>query len=282
MRTRTAFALLVVCQFWLAGCTSLAADQLASDLAGAILNQDDPATVEAGAPAYLLLIDGMLADDPDNAALLHAGATLYGAYASVFVDEPQRAQRLSAKAHDFSRRALCQRYRDICALERSDMAAYQQALNKVDLDDVAMLYTYAITWAGRIQVRRADWEAIAELPRVELALERVIALREDHENGRAHIYLGVMRSQIPPSLGGKPEIGRAHFERAIRLSEGNDLIAKVEFARTYARLMFDQALHDRLLNEVLSASPYHHDLTLSNTLAQQQARELLASGADYF
>ncbi len=282
MRTKAAVILLVAGHFLTSGCASLATGPLADNLAGAILNQDDPGTVEAGAPAYLLLIDGMLADEPEDRDLLLAGAELYGAYASVFVDEPERAKRLSAKANDFARRALCQSYPDVCTLERGDMSAYKQALEKVERDDVRMLYTYATTWAGRIQARPGDWEAIAELPRLELALERVIALQEDYEFGRAHVYLGVIRSQIPPSLGGKPEVGRAHFERAIRLSEGNDLIAKVEFARTYARLVFDQPLHDRLLNEVINANPYHHDLTLSNTLAQQQARDLLASGADYF
>ena len=57
-------------------------------------------------------------------------------------------------------------------------------------------------------------------------------------------------------------------------------MAKVEFARRYSRLVFDQPLHDRLLNDVLSADPEEPGLTLSNTLAQQQAKELLAD--DYF
>jgi hypothetical protein len=41
-------------------------------------------------------------------------------------------------------------------------------------------------------------------------------------------------------------------------------------------------LHDRLLNEVLAADPVKPGLTMLNTLAQREARELLASGADYF
>ena len=45
-------------------------------------------------------------------------------------------------------------------------------------------------------------------------------------------------------------------------------------------LTFDQPLHDRLLNEVLAADPAVPGLTLSNTLAQQQAKLLLND--DYF
>ena len=127
-----------------------------------------------------------------------------------------------------------------------------------------------------------DWDAIADLPRVEAMLERVVALDEGYDRGQAHLYLGVMRTLLPPALGGRPREGRAHFERAIALSKGRNLMAKVEFARRYARLVFDQAMHDRLLREVLEADPREPGLTLSNTLARQQARQLLATSEDYF
>jgi hypothetical protein len=54
------------------------------------------------------------------------------------------------------------------------------------------------------------------------------------------------------------------------------------YAQYYARLIFDQRLHDRLLNEVLEAKTDVPGYTLSNTLAQQRARELLKGGKDYF
>jgi hypothetical protein len=47
-------------------------------------------------------------------------------------------------------------------------------------------------------------------------------------------------------------------------------------------LVFDQKLHDRLLNEVLEAKTDVPGYTLSNTLAKKRARELLKSGKDYF
>ena len=59
-------------------------------------------------------------------------------------------------------------------------------------------------------------------------------------------------------------------------------MAKVELARRYARLMFDQVLHDRLLREVLAADPYATDLTLSNVLAQREAQRLLSTSAAFF
>src|SRR5512139_3845299 len=98
---------LLVVGLLLNGCASMVGERLAGSLGQGILNQDDPKTVEAGAPAYLLLIDGMIQDDPENGALLRAGADLYGAYSSVFVEDAERARRMAAKARDYSRRAFC-------------------------------------------------------------------------------------------------------------------------------------------------------------------------------
>ena len=68
----------------------------------------------------------------------------------------------------------------------------------------------------------------------------------------------------------------------MELSGGRHLLAETQFARQYARLMFDQALHDQLLQQVIAADPREPGLTLSNTLAQQQARILLDNASDYF
>jgi hypothetical protein len=95
-------------------------------------------------------------------------------------------------------------------------------------------------------------------------------------------YLGVLNTLRPPALGGKPEVGRSYFEQAIALSGGKDLGIKVEFARQYARLVYDRELHDRLLNEVLSAEARVPGYTLFNTLAQKTARDLLATADEYF
>ena len=59
-------------------------------------------------------------------------------------------------------------------------------------------------------------------------------------------------------------------------------MAKVLYAKQYARLMFDQELHDRLLNEAIAADPEAEGLTMINYLAQRQAAELLAESADFF
>jgi hypothetical protein len=94
--------------------------------------------------------------------------------------------------------------------------------------------------------------------------------------------MGVLLTLRPPSLGGKPDEAREHFEKAIAMSEGKDLSAKVEYAKGYARLLYERELHDQLLGEVIEASPYADGLTLSNVMAKEEAERLMAEADDYF
>ncbi len=269
----------------LAGCAGMvmsAATGLADNLASAILNQDDPETVKEGAPAYLLLVDGLIQENPNDVKLLLVGAKLYSAYAGAFVEEKERAQRLAGRARDYGTRALCNQRKEVCKQLTGPYDAFVPVLASLTLDDVPALYTWGSSLAGWIQARSDDWNAIAELPRVEASMRRVVELDEGFDNGGAHLYLGVLSTLRPPALGGKPEEGRAHFERAIALSGGRDLMAKVQFAKHYARLVFDRKLHDRLLQEVLDADAVAPRRTLVNTLAKKQARQLLATADEYF
>jgi len=261
---------------------SSATGRLTANLSAAILDQNDPETVDAGSPAYLLLVDGFIRDNPDNEEMLLSGARLYGAYAGVFVKNADRAQRLTGKSRDYADRALCQHRTELCGLAERPYDNYRAALSTLNKDDVPVLYASAASWAGWIQVRSDDWNAVADLAKVRAAMERVVELDEPYDHGRAQLYLGILSTLLPPALGGKPEEGRRHFERAIALSRGRDLMDQVEYARRYARLVFDRPLHDRLLNEVLQAQTSEPGLTLSNTLAQRDARELLKSADNYF
>ncbi len=269
----------------LGGCASLASSatsRLANNLSTAILNQDDPETVEQGMPSYLLMIDGMIEGDPQNEDMLAAGSKLYGSYAGAFVKDAERARRLSGKAREYGERALCVHDKRLCKLWEKPYEEFARALGTLKAGDVPVLYASAAAWAAWIQANSSDWNAIASLPKVKAAMVRVVELDEGYEHGEAHVYLGVIATLLPPALGGKPEEGRVHFERAIALSGGRDLMAKVEYARRYARMVYDRPLHDRLLNEVLAADARVPGLTLANVLAKRQAKELLSTADSYF
>lgn len=262
-------------------CASLVGGAAADTLSAAILNEDDPALVESGVPAYLLLVDGLISQNPDNVALLSAGAQLFALYGSRFAP-PERAITLTAKARRYGERAICAAHTPACNWAGLDHTQFVAELEGVGRKELDALYSYAVSWLAHLDATSEDWTAVAELPWVEAAMMRALAIDETYEHGALHGYLGILNALRPPALGGKPDVAREHFERAIELSGGRDLSIKVEYARRYARLVFDQELHDRLLNEVIDAPVEAPLMTLFNVLAKQEAQTLLASGKEYF
>jgi hypothetical protein len=268
-----------------AGCSGLvnkATRGLADNLTAGILSQDDIVLARDGIPSWLLLVDGLIEGDPQNASLLTAGARVYGAYAGGLVEDPARAQRLSAHGFDYARRATCINIPPLCKSLDQPFESFQAEVGKVGAKDVDTIYVLATTWAGHIQANASDWKSIADIPRVQALLERVVVLDPSHKSGEPYMYLGVMATLRPASLGGQPEVGKADFEKALALSGGKNQMVRVLYAKQYARLVFDKDLHDRLLNEAIAADPHAPGLTLINVIAQQQAKLLLESGKDFF
>jgi len=267
------------------GCSyiiSKATGDLVGNLSAAILNNDDLETVKAGAPAYLLMVDGLVQGEPDNVSLLCSAAKLYTAYTAVFIKDKVRAKKLTDKALRYAFRAVCARRPEACSMRDSRYRTFVNIIAKMSLKDVPVLYSLGEAWAGWIQAHKDNLIAIAELSRVEAIMKRVVQLDEWYEDGSAHFYLGVFSTLLPPALGGRAEAGRKHFEQAIEISNGRNLMMNVPFARQYARMMFDRKLHDRLLHEVLKADPNLPGYTLINTLARQEAQKLLDSADNYF
>jgi hypothetical protein len=255
---------------------------MADNLSDAVLNQNDLETVRQGAPAFLLVLDGLINSNPDDQSMLLAGARLYGAYASAFVDDEERQQRLATKSFDYGRRAICISHTTFCNVIDEPFNAFKEQLGTFKRSDVAVLFGFSSAWATWIQVNSDNWNAIIQLPKVEALLHRIVELDESHDNGSVHLYLGVLATQLPPEFGGKPKVGRKHFERANELANGRNLMVKVLYAQYYARMVFDQKLHDSLLNDVLTSPAEAPDMTLSNMLAKQRARKLLEESNEFF
>lgn len=261
---------------------SSAASGLADNLSAAVLNQNDPETVRDGAPAYLLLLDSFLEGSPDDPALNAAAANLYASYGAVFADDPERARRLTERARDYSSTAMCVSYKPSCNWQGMPFEQFEATLEGLNARHADAVYAHGVASLAYIRAHSDDYVALAELPHIEALLIRYLEISEEASNAAVYTYLGILSTLLPPALGGEMDKGKAYFERAIELTDGGDLSAKVEYARGYARTLYERELHDQLLNEVLAADPEVPGFTLTNVLAQRDAADLLASADDYF
>lgn len=257
-------------------------NKLAQQMTDTLLNFEDPATVGAAMPTFLIIADSMARGEDASGSAQLSAAQIYGAYAGAFVSEQKRQKTLSNKAFSYAQSGSCKSDKKWCDIRTLDNEAFRAFAENLTKDDIEITYAYASAWLSYIQSHSDDWMAIGNLPKAKLLLESVVKYDETYDNAGAHLYLAAIATTLPPALGGKPEIGQQHFLRGIELTNNRHLLIKVEYARRYARLMFDQELHHQLLSDVMAAVPVEPGLTLLNSYAQQQAEALLEDESEYF
>ncbi len=258
-----------------------------SVMAPAIVNlqqQTDIDLVCEGTPAFLLMLDGMIASDPTDKKMLLTATKAFTGYASALdaCNNPERAAAVSSKARLYGLSLLwnCDDLHGVCTMSLSDL---QQRLADMDKADAERLFWAGSGWATWIRYQEGSPESLAQLVRVEQIMLRILELDESFYYGGAHLFLGAYHGSKPALLGGKPETSRHHFEQALTISDRQYLPTLVLYAQTYARMAFDRELFVRLLQEVLDFPLENQpDIALSNQVAKRQAVSLLAQTDQFF
>ncbi|MDP3420685.1 MAG: TRAP transporter TatT component family protein [Thiobacillus sp.] len=287
--SRAAFASLAMALLTLSGCsTSQLVARGASPLIDhgvtAMNRETDLELARASIPANLKMIEALLIADPGNAVYRVQAAMGFYGYALGFVepDDRDRAALLYQRARNHGLVAL-DRAGVTQAMLDGDAAELTQALAKLDARAVPALFWVASSWGKWIELQLDDPARLAELPRVEALMQRVIALDETYYHGGAHVFFGVYYGGRAPMFGG--DFGRAarHFDRAAALSQNQLLWVEVYRARYLLRQMGDRVAFHATLKRVLDApASVDPDLNLSNALARKQAAALLAQEEDLF
>jgi predicted anti-sigma-YlaC factor YlaD len=284
----------------LSGCSlrKLAVRQLAGALAasGSTWSSDgDPALVGEALPFALKTHESLLAELPDDAALLLATCRGFASYAAGWVEaEAERLEGESfAAAQEGHGRALGLhlRARDYClrALELrapGSTAALRRrpesALGWAVAADVELLYWTAAAWGSAISLGLDQPELVADLPSVRALFARALALAPDWDRGAVHEAMIAVES-VSEMLGGSPARAREHFERAVELSRGERASPFVAYARGVLVAQQDRrgfrATLEKALAVDVDAAPGDR---LANLLAQERARRLLARADELF
>ncbi len=269
----------------LTGCSTVIApmtSRVTEGLTSAVLDHNDPETVREGAPAYLLMVDAMIAGDPDNTGLLIAGAQLYSSYTSGFVSELERGFAAGRARSEAMVGAVSVKSNPSHANRGiSPSANSRRIIDGVELRHVPALFAAGVSWATWVEVNRADWIAVADKARVEAMMLRVTALNENYRDGAAHLS---RRSQqhhpgCPRRQTGAGSKRLRTIHRAVPGQGPHDQGSARQRVRSNG---LRSELHDRLLHEVIEADPNVPGLVLLNSMAQAQARILLAESNAYF
>ena len=256
---------------------------LLEDISKSANKQSDLRVIREGMPAYLMLIDGMVEAVPNNARLLITAAQAYASFASAFIEDADKdyARVLFAKARDYGLRAL--EIRGLKEPVYSLFNEFEAAVNRLGKDDVPYMFWAGTCWGSWIRLNLGSIAAVAELPRVEALMKRVLILDEQFYYGGPHLFMGIMFASRPQIAGGDLNKAHYHFKKALAFSQDVFLMTRVYFASHYARKTLDRELFTASLQRVLDTpADKVAQLTLLNTVAHHKAQELLAQADDLF
>ena len=256
---------------------------LLEDVAKSANKQSDLKVVREGMPAYLMLIDGMVEAVPNNTRLLITAAQAYASFASAFVvdADPDYARALYAKAKKYALRAL--ELRGIKDPASIGFDAFEAAVNQLGKGNVPYMFWSATCLGSWIQLNLSSVAAVAELPRVELLMKRVLVLDEQFYYGGPHLFMGIWFASRPKIAGGDLARARHHFDKALEFSQGKFLMTQIYYASQYARKTLDKDLFVSTLEKVLN-TPVDNipELTLLNTVAHEKANKMLEQADTFF
>ncbi len=244
---------------------------------GNIQQQTNINLVCEGTPAYLLMIDSMLVSSPKNKSLLLTASQSYSAYAAALEEcggaNDTRIVPIAEKAKLYGIRLLNQY---LPLNNGQDYEALENELADLNRCDLPNVFWGTFGWLTWVKNQKGSPEAIADLVLIEKIMARLLEIDESYQGGSIHLFFGSYYAVKPAMFGGKPDLSRYHFEKALGVSEREFLMVHVTYAETLARTTLDQELHDRLLNEVLNF-PLDNapEFRLSNEIAVSKAKRLL-------
>jgi predicted anti-sigma-YlaC factor YlaD len=285
----------------LCGCSSMhryATNKLGDTLAASgtgYASDDDPELIRAAAPFSLKLMESVLQETPQHAALLTATAGGFTEYAYAFVGEDgdeleardlqaslalhHRALLLYVRARGYGMRALEARHPNFQARLRSTQGA---AAAELDATDAKAIYWTGAAWAAAISLDKDSADAVADLPLVDALLMRLAVLDPDYDHGALDSLLMSWEGARIGVRDPQQQV-RVHFERAVKLSGGQKAGPYVTFAEVACVRAQDRKQFTALLQQALAIDPaLRPQWQLENLLMQRRARWLLTQTDQLF
>jgi TRAP transporter T-component len=264
--------------------------------------QFDYELARQAAPGFILQFEGVLRVVPEDQDVLFSACKAWSSYAFAFIEDEMlaaeargdlveadrqraRARRMYARARELGLRLLEQIAPGTLAATKAGPAALARFL-KQELKEPAAasaLFWTGYAWGVEIDISRDDPSLVADLELTRVLVERSVELDEQYQQAGGHTFLGYDAAILSPALGGNPESGRQHFERALSLTGRKALLVQVNFARSYAAQTQQRELFVSLLNEVLAAPDGEGDESrLANQVARRRAERLIAQVDELF
>ena len=285
----------------MSGCSvkKFAINKLGDSLANSgttFASDNDPEFVGQAVPFSLKLIEGLLAESPRHRGLLFAAASGFTQYSYAYVQEPSeemesedlgkstalrtRSRNLYLRARDYGLRGLDAKHSGFSRALRGEPKSVVRAAKK---RDVPLLYWTAVSWGAAISLSKDHPELVAEQPQVEALIDRAYELDPDYNRGVIEQFLISYEAARQGAQGDFAARSKAHFERAVALTDGQLASPYVAYAETVTIQKQEQTEFESMLKRALAVDPdTRPEWRVSNLIMQRRARWLLSREDELF
>lgn len=255
-------------------------------------------------PGALKTVEGFWIVDPENKRLTKILMEGYCQYGTAFVEDDwevakmkkdlaaaeyhnTRSSNIFTRCMNYALKRLGKRWQKEIFAETDVVAKLIKDTGKGQRTDM-MFAGQALGSVINHNLSRA--EMIAHLPTVQQIMERVIELDKKHGPpsdlqvaALPYVALGMIHSARPKAMGGQPDLARANFEEALRVTGGKFLLARVLMAYRVGLATNDQKFFHDQLKLVLETPPsVWPEQRLANEVAHRKARRYLSYEKELF
>ena len=250
----------------------------------ALYEETDLRLAEQALASNIILLEGMVKGDPENPKLVLLTTQALAGYALGFAEDssPERARVFYLRARDLGLTILKQNQRFAKALN-GPVEELQKAVQNFKKKDIPLLFWTGFSWAGWINLSLNDPQAFADLPKIQIIMQRVLDLDQTYFNGATLLFFGSIWGVKPKMFGGDPEKAREFFEKNLQITKGTFLLSYIYYVKYYAIKTLDEELFDQLIDKVMTTPvDVLPEYRLLNVIAKEKAQGLLSKKADIF
>jgi hypothetical protein len=208
--------LLLLLSLLLSSCTGTITTALVGPALENMQQQSDVELVCEGTPPYLLMIDSIIASDPQNPNMLILGAKAYSGYIGAMQECGLSKDRIAAMADKAHLYGIALLSPIVPISPTNTLDELDEKLQYISKSYTARLFWGAFAWISWIERQAGAPAALADISKIEKILLKIIELDETFQSGAAHFLLGAYYGSKPKMFGGKPELSKFHFDKSLQ------------------------------------------------------------------
>ena len=195
-------------------------------------------------------------------------------------EKDEEMMAIFAKGLTSAEKAIALRAPEFSSKIALDENLWKTEVSKVDPKAHAAFYWYA-TNLGKWALLEGVATILARKDDIKATMDWIVSVNGEYFYGAPYRYFGTYHTKVRIGKG-NPEESKMSYEKSKQIGPTN-LATSVLMAKSYATLVGDRALFDKLLKEVIAADPKADPTIIpENTLEVKKAKRLLEQADDLF